>query len=487
MISKNFAKGIVLITLLLLIGVNFIPVIADNNSVSSVVSIPTIVGTGEFGCSDGKATEASFSFPYGLAYSKKLDALIIADTQNHRICKLDLKRLKITTIAGISKGVDRFGFPGGGYIDGDAKKAMFNRPKGIAVAENGAIIIADTGNHAIRQIYGGKVTTIAGGKTAGYLDGKGTKAGFLNPSSVAIDGQGNIFVADTLNNVIRKIDNNANVTTYAGKKNDNSLLNEPVGLVFDKEGSLYVADGGNQQVKKIISKDKIETIAGIHFVKDKESGYWAGGYINGSADKAYFNFPKGVAVKDDGTIFVTDSYNHVIRAINKSEVYTVAGAGVAGENLDNKYVSYFDGPTGILYAKDTLFIADQWNNRIVIIPDKDKYLSSIDIEQIKGEILVFLDNNEISFPDTLPLIIDQKVSVPIRSVAEAWGAEVIWNQEKKMVSLIKNNKTIDLSLEEGDFFTYKVRSMVSMEILKEKLGLDVEWLDKYNIISIQSK
>ena len=160
---------------------------------------------------------------------------------------------------------------------------------------------------------------------------------------------------------------------------------------------------------------------------------------------------------------------------------------MAGENLDNKYVSYFDGPTGILYAKDTLFIADQWNNRIVIIPDKDKYLSSIDIEQIKGEILVFLDNNEISFPDTLPLIIDQKVSVPIRSVAEAWGAEVIWNQEKKMVSLIKNNKTIDLSLEEGDFFTYKVRSMVSMEILKENLGLDVEWLDKYNIISIQSK
>ncbi|MDD2481790.1 MAG: stalk domain-containing protein [Lutispora sp.] len=480
MISKNFAKGIALITLLLFIGVNYTSVIAENNPVSSVVSSPTIVGT----------AEASFSLPYGLAYSKKLDALIIADTQNHRICSLNLKTLKVGTISGISKGADRFGFPGGGYIDGDISKAMFNHPRGVAVADNGAILIADTGNHAIRQIYEGKVTTIAGGKIAGYHDGRGTKASFLSPSGVAIDGQGNIFVADTLNNVIRKIDINANVTTYAGKTNDKSLLNEPVGLVFDKDGNLYVADGGNHQIKKIPSKDKIEIVAGIHSVKDKESGYWAGGYMNGPTEVSYFNFPKGVAVKDDGTIFVADSYNHAVRAIKNSQVYTVAGAGIAGEILDDSYISYFDGPTGIAYAKETLFIADHWNNRIVIIPDKDKYVSSIYTysgEQAEGEIFVFLEGREIIFPDVYPFILDGQVKIPIRALAEAWGAEVLWNQEKKVVTVLREGESVEFSLESGDLLIYQGRSMVGLEILKEKLGFDVKWLDKQKIISIQSK
>jgi len=447
------------------------------------------VGTGKFDLNNGKAAEASFRFPYGLSYSEKLDALIIADTHNNRICSLNLNTFEVETIAGISKGVDRFGFPGGGYIDGDITKAMFNFPRGVAVAKNGAILVADTGNHAIRQIFEGKVTTIAGGNIAGYKDDTSTKASFLTPSDLVIDKQGNIFVADTLNNVIRKIDKNANVTTYAGKKNDNSVFNEPVGLVFDKDGNLYVADGGNHQIKKITSTGKIEVVSGIHAVKDNESGYWNGGYLNGSQETSYFNYPKGVAVSDDGTIFVTDSYNHAIRAIKDSQVYTVAGAGVAGESQDDRYICYFNSPTGITYAKGILFIADYWNNRIILIPDKDKYLTPINSylgDQEEGEMFVFLNGNRIVFPDVYPLIIDGQVKIPIRAIAETWRAEVLWDQVKNQFTVRKEDECVDFSLESEDFSIHQGRSLVGLEKLTSKLGFDVKYLDKQNTIVIQT-
>lgn len=463
-------------------------VVIAENMPQTAVAAPVIIGTGEFGSGDGSASEAVFSFPYGIAYSKKSGALIIADTQNHRICSLNLKTLKVTTLAGTVKGIDRFGFSGGGYVDGDVKKAMFNRPKGVVVAESGAIIVADTGNHAIRQIYDGKVTTIAGGKVAGYQEGKGIKASFENPSGVAIDAKGNIFVSDTLNNVIRKIDTFGNVTTYAGKKSDNSILNEPAGLAIDKEGILYVADGGNHQIKKITAKDKVELLAGIHLIKDAESGYWLGGYIDGNVQTAYFNYPKGVAVKEDGTVFVADTYNHVIRGIKDSSVSTVAGAGVAGSRLDDKYTSYFDGPVGLVYVNNTLFIADQWNNRILAIPEKGNYLKPIDTsETVSGEILTFIDNKEIDFPDVYPLFIEGKLRVPVRAVSEAWGAEVIWNQEDKSINLIKGENATKLYLEAGDFIIYEGRSMVDSEFLKNTFDLNLRWIEEQNIISIESE
>ena len=115
-------------------------------------------------------------------------------------------------------------------------------------------------------------------------------------------------MADTLNNVIRKIDPAAYVTTFAGKKDDTSLLNEPVGLAFANDGSLYVADGGNHSIKKISADGKIEKVAGKVSVKDAESGYWAGGYLDASGSESYFNFPKGIAVNEDGIIYVADSF-----------------------------------------------------------------------------------------------------------------------------------------------------------------------------------
>jgi len=98
------------------------------------ISVPFIIGSGEFSYDDGVYYQSSFRFPHGVAYSEATNSLIIVDTQNHRIRQLDLATNKVTSLAGTSTKVDRFGFPAGGHKDGDADKALFNRPRGVAIA-----------------------------------------------------------------------------------------------------------------------------------------------------------------------------------------------------------------------------------------------------------------------------------------------------------------------------------------------------------------
>lgn len=465
------------ITILVLVFILSASIIMAEGNFTTIVSSPTIVGR----------QDGSLIYPYGMAYSKDLDALIFTDIQNHTINILDLKTLKIETLSGVSKGVDRFGFPGAGYVDGDINKAMFNRPKGIAIADNGAILIADSGNNAIRQIYKGKVTTIAGGKDSGYKDDKGTKAKFLNPSGIVIDKKANIFISDTLNDLIRKIDGGGNVTTFAGKKDNKDLLNEPVGLAFDKDDNLFVADASNHQIKKIREDGKIDIVAGNYSLKDEESDYWLGGYMNGPMEISYFNFPKGLTIKDDGGIFVSDSYNHVIRMIKDGNVSTVVGGGVSGFELDEENIIDLDGPRGILYAKETLFIADYWNNRIVLIPHNGRHLDPIHMDDENTEILVFLDGNQVNFSDLHPLNLEGKIQIPLRRLGEALEFEVLWDQKKKLVTLVKDNDEVVFSLEEGDFIIYEGKSLVGLHVLNERFDLEVKWLDNSNIISIQHK
>ncbi|HZJ84203.1 MAG TPA: hypothetical protein VFD02_01490 [Syntrophomonadaceae bacterium] len=487
--SKNKKSILSLVVMFLFIFTISAPVLATDKNTLSETSNPIIIGSGDFDYVDGMPDEAAFRFPNGLAYAKKANAIIIADTQNHMIRSLDLTTLKVTTIAGKSEGLDRFGFPGGAYVDGELKDAMFNRPKGIAVADNGAIIIADTHNHAIRQIFDGKVTTIAGG-TLGYKNGQGAKASFNNPSSLAIDKDDNIYVADTLNNAIRKIDTKGNVTTYAGKTDDTSILNEPTDLVADKDGNLYVVDSSNHQVKKISGKDTLETVAGTHSIKDIDSNYWLGAYMNGPADMAYFNFPKGLALKDNTSLYIADTYNHVIREIKANNVTTIVGANLAGEKLDAKYLSYMDGPSKIVYAKKMLFIADQWNNRILLIPDKEDNLRPITDYLdglIPGASSVFLDGSMVDFPDVKPLILGEEIKIPIRALTEKWEADIEWDEDKQEFTIQKNGRLIGFALQAEDFTIYQDRSLLSIDTLQKKLGFRVSWLKDQNMVTIQSK
>ena len=206
-------------------------------------------GSGESGTKDGVKKDASFALPWDLAIDKD-GGILIVDTNNSRIRKV--KGDIVSTVSGSSSSTDIYGFPTAGFVDGDNTSAKFNKPRGIAVDSNGIYFVADTGNNAIRRIIASKTYTFSGQIKSGYKDGDGREALFNGPSGIAIDGKDNLYVADTLNNVIRKITADGKVTTFAGKfglqggykdgASKEALFNEPSSLAFDSTGALYVAD-----------------------------------------------------------------------------------------------------------------------------------------------------------------------------------------------------------------------------------------------------
>jgi DNA-binding beta-propeller fold protein YncE len=171
--------------------------------------------------------------------------------------------------------------------------------------------VADSGNHKIRKITQGEVTTFAG-SSIGDADGKGTAARFNNPSGIAVDSSGNIFVADSRNNKIRKITSQGEVDTFAGDvasgdadgKGTAARFNNPYGIAVDSSGNIFVADVYNNKVRKITSQGVVTTLAGS-----------SKGFVNGKGTTAQFENPVGIAVDTDGNILVADFINHKIRKI----------------------------------------------------------------------------------------------------------------------------------------------------------------------------
>ncbi|OEH85289.1 hypothetical protein BHU72_04115 [Desulfuribacillus stibiiarsenatis] len=473
-------KLLFIVSLLMLLFVSSLGISAQEKTA-------LIIGTGDFSYQDGDYTNAEFRFPYGLASSPSKDVLYIVDNQNHRIRTLDIAAKRVATLAGNSELVDRFGFPAGGHRDGDAAKAMFNRPRGIAVAPNGAIFIADTGNHAIRKVYDGKVYTVAGNGTPGYKNDNGIQALFNNPSSIAINSTGEIFVSDTLNHSIRKIDREGTVTTYVGSPNDSTILNEPAGIAFDKDDVLYIVSSADHQIKRV-NHGRVELVAGSVSEIDKETNYWVGGNIDGLGKNARLNFPKGITYSTEGYFFIADAWNHSIKAVSpEGRVFTVAGAGVSGSDWDQKNIIRFDGPFGIHCVSDTLYIADYWNNRIVSIPVTNEMLRpAIDFALKKSQLPVYIDGSELKFPDVQPVIVEGRTRVPVRFIAEQWGADVSWDNTRKAVIVSKNGKIVEFFETTGDFYVQQGRSMVQLRTLAENLGFSVDWVAEHRAVVIET-
>ena len=295
--------------------------IADTSShrilrVNTEGTITTFAGTGEMGYSGdgGPAVQAQLNGPFGVAVDGAGN-LYIADTLNYRIRRVDTEGT-ITTFAGTGEK--------GNSGDGDpAIQTLLNNPYDVAVDTNGNLYIADTSNHRILRVdIAGTITTFAGTGDRGFSgDGGPAVQALLNdPYGVAVDTDGNLYIADTLNQRIRRVDTEGTIATFAGTGDRGfsgdggpavqALLDRPRGVAADTDGNLYIADTLNQRIRRVDTEGTITTFAGTG-----NRGFSGDG---GPAVAARLNFPTRLAVDGAGNLYIADTDNHSIRVVTRS-------------------------------------------------------------------------------------------------------------------------------------------------------------------------
>ena len=324
----------------------------------SAGTITTIAGNGtfRFAGDGGSATSAPLNAPFGVAVDSA-GSLYIADTNNNRIRKVFGGT--ITTVVGDGKP----GYSGDG---GPATKASLYDPRGVALDSAGNLYIADFGNNQIRKMSGTTVTTVAGNGDYGFYGdgGPATRAALTEPWGLAVDSDGNLYIADTYNNRIRKV-SSGTITTVAGNGTKgysgdggpatSASLHFPGGVAVDGAGNLFIADTSNGRIREV-SGGTITTVAGNG--ADQFSG------DGGPATSASLNYPWGVAVDSAGNLYIADSIHNRIRKVSGGTITTVAGGGNGGDGGPAASAS-LNSPTGIaLDSAGNLFIADYLNNRI---------------------------------------------------------------------------------------------------------------------------
>jgi sugar lactone lactonase YvrE len=331
--------------------------------------ITTVAGNGTEGYSGdgGPATSAELRAPYGVAVDNAGN-LFIADLGNNRI-RMVTAAGTITTVAG--NGTN--GYSGDG---GPATSAELSIPWGVAVDGAGNLFIADWGNQRIRKVNtAGTITTVAGNSAQGYSGdgGPATSAELSLPSGVAVDGAGNLFIADTNNQRIRMVNTAGTVTTVAGTGTagysgdggpaSGASLNDPQGVAVDSAGNLFIADYENERVRRVALNGIITTVAG-------DGGYRYAG-DGGPATSALLDEPAAVAVDNAGNLFIADTENGRIRKVNPGgTITTVAGSGINSYSGDGGPATSAElfYPFGVAVDNaSNLFIAETYNNRIRMV------------------------------------------------------------------------------------------------------------------------
>lgn len=330
------------------------------------VNVGTVISTfagqaGLSGSTDAIGAAARFNTPAGIAVDAAGN-FYIADAGNNTIRKITGGGV-VTTFAGLA-GV-------AGSTDGAATDARFRAPSAVAVSPVGTVYVADTFNQTIRAISPtGVVTTLAGlANSAGAVDGIGAVARFQFPSGVAVDQSGSVYVADSGNHTIRKVLSDGSTSTLAGAAGiagtaDSTIgtaarFNYPGNLAIDTTGNLYVADTLNHTIRRV------NTVTGAVVTFAGTAG--VAGALDATGTAATFNRPTGVAVDTSGNVYVADTYNNLIRRIASSGVVTtLAGSvGQAGSDDGAGGLARFNQPFALtLDANGNIFIADTRNNTI---------------------------------------------------------------------------------------------------------------------------
>ena len=407
--------------------------IADTNNnrirkVSADGTISTLIGNGQPGFSgDGAAPiGASLNAPRALALDSS-GALYIADTNNNRIRMIGTDG-NISTFAGNGQA----GFSGDG---GAATSAALNLPNGVSAGPSGTILIADTLNRRVRQVdSSGRISTIAGDGTPSFVGDENAAANaflFL-PQAIASDQSGNMYIADTGYNRVRKVSPNGKITTVAGygladSSGDgglavNAALNAPQGVAIDASGNVFIADTKNQRIRQVTPDGKISTIAGTG-----ANGFSGDG---GQATRAAFAYPAGIAVDGNGEIYVADMNNNRIRKIlNDGSIRTVAGNGqqfsVAGDGGPAVQASITVPQAVAVDSWANLYITDTWSSRV------RKVTAAGTITTIAGDGSV--DTIEDSVPATQTLIVTPK-GIAADALGNVYIAEPTLNRVRRIDS-----------------------------------------------------
>lgn len=279
------------------------------------------------------------------------DALYVADTYHRAVWAVEHGTASLLT--GRMEVTDLFGQPVAGYNDDALNGAAFSQPWDIVPYDDG-FLVSDAGNHVLRYIDldQERVYTAVGAGTAGYRNDTGEKAAFDMPTGLAVDDEGTVYIADTGNDVIRAMDADGVVTTYAGGGEGCALgdletvrFSGPTGLCW-ADGVLYVADTGNHRIVAI-RDGEATLVAGAEY--DGE-GIYEGGFLDGPAEFARFASPQGVAVGTDGTIYVADTGNGAVRSIREGHVTTLLSPDSSG--------TYPIAPRSLFFCGDTLYMGD---------------------------------------------------------------------------------------------------------------------------------
>jgi sugar lactone lactonase YvrE len=313
------------------------------------------------------ALQFAMSKPGAIARDTAGD-IYFADEDNNTVYMVSASTGNVTVVAGNGQK--------GFYGDkGAATAAELNQPTGVAVDEQGNVYISDMGNNRIRKVNKtGIIGTVAGNGKAGYKGdgGQADTAEFNKPMSVAVDGGGNLFIADNGNDVIREVVTSGNIETIVGDgkasfggdggRADTAKLNSPMCVFVDVSNNIYIADAGNNRIRKV-SAGNISTIAG-----DGTKGFSGDG---SAAALAELDAPQAVTVSANGTIYIADAGNNRLRAINKSGIInTVAGTGTPGYNGDMQLgtLAQVNMPAGLV-ADDSgnVYVADKGNGRIRLV------------------------------------------------------------------------------------------------------------------------
>jgi sugar lactone lactonase YvrE len=418
----------------LAVNLAFMPLASARMAAATGAVVPgvitTIAGKGMAGYSGdgGPAVSAGLDNPMGVAVDDSGN-LLIADYHNNCIRRVDKGGI-ITTVAGNGKP----GYIGDGGL---ATSAELSSPDSVAVDTSGVLYIADTGNNCVRKVdTAGIISTVA-------------KCGAV---SLAVDKAGNVYAADTWNNRICKIDNSGTVTAVAGNGTASysgdgvpaagAGLSSPRGVAVDGSGSLYIADTDNSRIRKVDVKGIISTVAGNGCAdfnyRDTGDG--------GPATNAGLHLPEGVAVDGAGNIYILEGDSEIVRKVDTSgAITTVAGNGQEGYTGDGgpaTAAELFFPTNAAVDASGDIYISDSGNNRIRVVAAATPAIAVFTVGRKSYTI-----GGRLVAADAAPFILNGRLMAPVYFLTDALGAQAMPHNPAQQVTITRGSDVIILRIE----------------------------------------